>query len=135
MVWEEARGIFITIVLEYLIAGLSRSSTQDIPWAFAPESSCILTDVLPPDILQGTRPTTMYAFCLGSSNDGILQRGTIFKDEHGSLFVQLGLSVTVSIGASSVKEGHAAIKDGTGGNDGRKGKGCAAGRGWPLCSD
>lgn len=50
-------------------------------------------DLLVPDVNNGASTTAMDTLSLVLANDGVLERGTVRKDENGVSFTGLGLAL------------------------------------------
>jgi len=100
----------LAVVLDDLVVGTLGTSTFDESVAVTLDAECVLADVNPPYVLDGagslavdtfdliciqlSGPPESHGYCRVRtlSNDGVLQRSTILKDEDGVGIASLGLS-------------------------------------------
>lgn len=122
-------------MLEDLVAGLPRPSAPDVSGPGAVERGGVLAHVVPPDVLNGTRPAAVDALGLGGPDDGVLQRRAGLEDEDGGGLVLVDLALAVAGAALAVEQRHLPVEDGVGRDDGGRGERRAAGGRRPLRVD
>lgn len=104
-----------TIMLDNLILSTASTTTNNLAIAITLESQSILTNSIPPHILNSASAQTMNTFTLVFANDGVLEGGAVGKDEHGVFVAALGLAAaldTAAVGLVAAVEG---AGDGLGG--------------------
>lgn len=99
------------IELHNLVRGTTGTSSDDVGSTRSLlEGHGVFADLLMPDIDDGACSTAVNTLSLVTSNNGILERRTVCKNEDGISLTSLGLSLADAVGVT-VPSLHATIKD------------------------
>lgn len=124
-----------TVVLDDLVLGVASTTTDDLAVTVTLEGKSVLTDGIPPDVLNGAGTETVDTLVLVLANDGVLEGSTVLEDEDGITVLALSLTTalnTTAVGLVTTIEGSGdglgvIVRDGTlTGRDGEAARGTSA---------
>ena len=97
-----------TVVLDDLVLGVASTTTDDLSVTVTLEGKSVLTDGVPPDVLNGAGTETVNTLVLVLANDGVLESSAVSEEEDSVGVAAFGLTTaldTTAVGLVAAVEG------------------------------